>query len=395
MFNCHTDHFDCVLTGSGNGAVGPSRSARLLLLRGEVTTVVEDVRHAWQKGVIDYRVDIPDSKEREYPFLDGWDHRDTPQHLNAVGPGLAIAGNKLFNEVFRPPKAGPELMDIARRIQLASATGPMTIEVISDCLFLPWWLMYTQPDGTELSFDGSNWMPEGFWGARHAIEHRIPAPGDYYRMEAADGRLRVGLNVDSSMDTKQYKVVAPVVDFFKRDGRFATKDRTTRNELARAMRKDEFDDQIAYFCCHMKVAGDFAGRDGPNFAAATMTLTDEPITVLDVRFWLEHRQLEAHPLVFFNCCQGGQMQSLFYHSFAAELLARAANCVVGSQVDVPYVFAPEYARQFFEDFLKGNRRVGFIVRDLANVLLRDHNNPLGLAFSLYQGLDTYLAPIGA
>ena len=125
-------------------------------------------------------------------------------------------------------------------------------------------------------------------------------------------------------------------------------------------------------------------------AQASMELSDGcRFEVSDIRQWLGRRTLDSHPLVFLNSCQGGQMESLFYHSFAAELLVRKATCVVGAQIDVPLALAPEYARRFFARFLKGYEHVGAIVRDLAAEFLNRYHNPLGLIFSSYRGLDTY------
>jgi len=71
------------------------------------------------------------------------------------------------------------------------------------------------------------------------------------------------------------------------------------------------------------------------------------------------------------------------------------NCLIGPQVDVPPLFAYEYAHRFFKEFLQHGTRIGDIVRNLARDLADGCENPLGIAISLYRGLDTHLAPYDA
>jgi hypothetical protein len=84
------------------------------------------------------------------------------------------------------------------------------------------------------------------------------------------------------------------------------------------------------------------------------------------------------------------MSSLFYRSITEEFLNAGANCVLGPQIDLPAVFAAEWAHQFFEEFFKGKRKIGIIIRDLTRVFCDQGRNPLGLIYSLYCGLDTHL-----
>jgi hypothetical protein len=94
------------------------------------------------------------------------------------------------------------------------------------------------------------------------------------------------------------------------------------------------------------------------------------------------------------------MRTLFYESFALLLLELRARGLIGPQVDIPTLFAQEYARRFFAALLAKEvsppPRVGSIVRGLARDFIDKDRNLLGLAYSLYKGLDCYLAwPGGA
>ena len=68
-----------------------------------------------------------------------------------------------------------------------------------------------------------------------------------------------------------------------------------------------------------------------------------------------------------------------------------ASGVIGPQIDIPAVFAAEYAMRFFKGLLGvdngGPEPVGILMRRLAREFIDKHNNPLGLAYSLYRGMD--------
>ena len=201
------------------------------------------------------------------------------------------------------------------------------------------------------------------------------------------GNVRVGLNVDPTIDADlSVKFVDSVTSFFR--GHQDTRDpeiRKAKVELGRAMLAQDFCDQIIYFGCH----GTVSGQAG---ASAQLALGDQkPIRTSDLLGWLrEPRRLTSNPFVFINACQGGQMSSRFYTAFGPPLLGKGANCILGPQIDVPAIFATEYATRLFDHFLRPETRLGDVVQQLTRDFIDDHQNPLGLIFSLYRGLDTRL-----
>ncbi len=75
------------------------------------------------------------------------------------------------------------------------------------------------------------------------------------------------------------------------------------------------------------------------------------------------------------------------------MLRAGANCLIGPQSDLPPLFAYEYAHRFFKAFCPRGVRIGDIARNLARDLADRCQNPLGIAISLYRGLDTHIAPV--
>jgi len=64
-----------------------------------------------------------------------------------------------------------------------------------------------------------------------------------------------------------------------------------------------------------------------------------------------------------------------------------ANSVIGPEIDLPAPFAANYVKELFSAFLKGGVRLGDAMRDLTRACAT-RQNPLGLIFALYRGLDT-------
>jgi hypothetical protein len=99
--------------------------------------------------------------------------------------------------------------------------------------------------------------------------------------------------------------------------------------------------------------------------------------------------------VFVNACQGGQMTTMFYETLATELLRRNAVALVGTQIDIPAVFAAEYAISLFTRFFKSDAmapvRLGPLLRSLSRDMIDNFANPLGLVYSLYRGMDCHVA----
>ncbi len=363
----------------------------------EVFGYVEDCRQVWQSAVVDYQEAAPNPAgglQNRRPFQDTFDLRNRPELLRAIAPRLAVAGDKLFYLLFGAKE--PNLVRVANRLREVCRQHPLTLTITSDTFFVPWGLLYVHPDPNErLAPDGANFRWEGFWGYQHVVEHNpvyIELNGDL-RPNAA-GRLPTSVNVDDRIDqTLNVKCIAPQLDFFKSQANIDLVERRRKDELERALSSKSFADRIVYFCCHGAGA---RGPDGVSLERARVTLSDgQDITNTEIKYWLRDADgLPSQPVVFINACQGGQLTTIFYETLATELLRQKAVGLVGAQVDLPAVFAAEYAERFFKRFLGGapgeRVRIGPLMRDLAQQFVRDHNNPLGLVYSLYRGADCFV-----
>ncbi|QXJ21312.1 hypothetical protein AGRA3207_002151 [Actinomadura graeca] len=353
-----------------------------------IENAVMSMCETWDEQVISYYQEQPAG----FPFEDRIDVSPIipVAAQRRMRQRLAWQGHLLFEFLFQDGDAG--LREIAKVLRHALRSRQQRIRIRADMLSVPWTMLYTATDPDD-EVDGidSDCDPEGFWGCRHLLEHVTERDSQFSSRLCPAGDLPVvGMNVDPRLDDQypQTPCVGPMIEFFRSRAR-QTDVRIDRHSLARAYRDGRLEDEISYFGLH-------ASSNGHGGVAPTrFELGDgEAVREIDILGWLGGQRLGSGPVIFFNACKGGRLGSMYHPSFGRLLLGAGANCLVGPQVDVTPRFAREYAMEFFRLFFERGTRIGDVVHRLARRLLLDHANPLGLAISLYRGLDTHLAPAG-
>ncbi len=378
---------------------GDNLEHELPLTEAELLGAVQSCRRTWNERL----VQLIDGAI--CPFQAAWDLKDHPHLAKAVMPELARAGGKLFLALFFPRDPGDrerhqELRKIGLALRAAMASQTRWVRVSADSFYVPWGLIYSEP----LGIDGSDWKPEGFWGYQHLIENAPMKKGGLKNeLKAPDGgTLVVALQIDEWID-QQFPVpcIKPVEDVFKKypPGRLTTVRRTRRLEVAKALHDGPLDEHVLFFCCHGIVDGVSAEiRNNEAYLILSDRSPDtrvDRITPADIQQWIDARSFYEDgrcPLVFLNACGSGQLNSIFYPSFGESFLRLGACSVIGAQVELPAIFAGEFARRFFERFLQGGlgNQVGKILYELRREFWDRHRNPLGLIYSLYRGADVFL-----
>jgi hypothetical protein len=375
----------------------------------DLFSYVQACRNEWQNAIVDYEEIVTDSEGIDtacHPFQENWDFENRSDLIREKGAKLAKAGNRLFRQIFE--SENNQILTVAHaKIRRAVAERLRTvatnrdislvITITSNPFFAPWSMLYTHPNPKEqLAFDGSNFEWDGFWGLHHVIEHNT------LHAEVVDTRIRpdksglicTSMNVDKNLDDNLgVTCIDTQIDFFNAFAhRIDYIERCTKYELLQALSDSSFKDKIVYFYCHGIGSGEY---DLPNLGDARIVLTDgEDITGQDISDCLGDKDLGSNPIIFINACQSSHMTTIFYQALAPEFLKRQAVGLIGTQIDMPAVFACEYATRFFSKFLNGSQqnrvRVGPLMRDLAREFIVEHNNPLGLAYSLYRGADCFI-----
>ena len=331
-----------------------------------------------------------------------WDLTQRPDiNSRMLGP-LAAAGADLFNRIFFPretlgdPHTYGMLREIGEALRALTRRESARIRVTSDTFFAPWNLIYSHPLTDTLEGGDATW--DGFWGYRHVVEHVPfqPAKGIF----AGDFPLMLGMqldeNIDSDLGVRCNTEVLEHLATYQPEA-LRTELRTTSRSLASAFSAEPLVDQILYFCCHAKAESD---NEQALYDESFFTLTDKQRTITTQRLEsvLGARSFARHPIVFLNACESARMNSLFYQGFASTFWERGASAVIGTQTEIPAVFAGLFAKRFFEEFFKGGRNadgtprhpVGDVLLQLRREFLDKYNNPLGLLYSLYRGYDVYL-----
>jgi hypothetical protein len=372
-----------------------SWKTKVQLSEQEVFRIAEECREQWRKNTVEYQ------EGGSYPFQTVIDFSDRPDFIRRVGRQLAIAGDKLFFNLFEREKNNQRLREIAHQLRNKSFEREMVLTITSETFFIPWGMIYTHPHRKEkLKPDGSNFEWDGFWGFRHIIEHNPESYGRYNVLERDEKQLvRASMNMDELIDVDfGIKSVAKQKQFFAQlveDKILQYQERCSKRELQLALEADDFSDRILYFYCHARAAN---LNEDPALKIANIKLTDqEPINDGDIALWLrDQTELKTHPLVFINACKGGQMTTMFFKTFAVEFLKQRARGLIGAQIDIPAEFGAEYAQRLFSEFLKSSQppelkiRLGPLMRQLTREFIDQYKNPLGLIYSLYRGLDVYV-----
>lgn len=380
LFGPLIDDPDLNLTGISN------RSAK------EMFALAEECRKTWKSTLVDHRgqTEVDGKTKFGFPFQDKWDFQEGTVVLVDIVPRLARAGENLFTSIFEK-KCDDGLKEIGQTIRRLLASADRCVAITSDKLFEPWGMLYTHPvEGEKLADDGSNWVKNGFWGYRHIVQQ---TPKSYKHANAiqpdAEGGIPASVNVDDRLSTAlNLPVIDDHIEFLR--GLGAKIKRTKKSELELVFKENRRKlERILYFYCHGHGSGSGASTSPP-----CLEMTDDFVSAFDFERWADGAKLPTSPLVFINACQGGQMTTMFYESFAVELLNEGVVGLIGAQIDVPAVFAVQYAKEIFEQFFDRTttqkQRLGPLVKKVNQKLWDKNNNPLGIVYSLYRCIDCFI-----
>jgi hypothetical protein len=188
-------------------------------------------------------------------------------------------------------------------------------------------------------------------------------------------------------------LIAPQVAYWQdkeQGGKIKLTKRENGISLLKAMSNtQETSDELVYFYCHV-TSTDLA-EGGPD-RSNLMFGPNDKLTLGALKQNAPYtRLLPGEPLVYINACESAELSPLFYDGFVPYFLAKGARGVIGTECEIPAIFAREWAKAFFERFLAGGE-LGRVVLDLRNEFLAQNNNILGLIYALYVDADTRVEP---
>lgn len=304
---------------------------------------------------------------------------------------MARIGARLHAAFFGTPNqvADPRTKDLAA---LIAATTGGRLQIGAGFQPYPWAVFYDGAWRGKPLTDEASVDPSCFWGRRFRIDraicgHLLAAPLAPQRT----GPVRVQACLNPHLD-KQQKV--EVVDRQRAlfDGH-ADVVPAARIEsaasLASYLAEQPGPCDLLYFFCHAHAA---ATRDAlytftttPPDTQAKLVLDASAADALDVARMAELRgePLAAHPLVFLNACGSVAGDEAFQSPLLVQFLDqwRAAG-VLGTDWEVPTLFADAFARELFGHLLRDRLPLGeALARATAAAFAQD--NPFALVYALY------------
>ena len=300
---------------------------------------------------------------------------------------LARAGRRLYVSLFESPTAplaaAERAAGFGRALRDLSARRSLKIQVLSDEFFIPWNLLF---DG---DYSAVRVDPSSFWGFRHTIEE-VPGNTRDNGIEAlatVTGRpLRLGLNINVKAINKvltdaqrsQFQRWKPGVDVLER---------FTEDEVLDALTQKKPQADFEYFYCHAGVEGTSEGHFDQSYLG--LTSASSGLTLESIKFETVGRSFKERPIVFLNACDSARMDGRFYDGFVPKFLAMDARAVIGTDCEVPSLFAAHFGASFIEAFLAGGN-VGDVLLKMRQEFLTKYQNPLGIIYRVFGNGDVRL-----
>jgi hypothetical protein len=305
---------------------------------------------------------------------------------------MAETGWLLFRDIFFGSACDEQCKNMGRKLRELAQKEKLKIQIFSQEFVLPWGMLYMAD-----RYDPNNINSDLFLGFKHIIEH-IPLQQNLRvtsnRVDASNP-LQVSLNVNMDIDKA---MGVPLIgnqlkywgDLQGGGARLVVSTRKTRDEVTAALSDPSTPDQVVYFYCHA-ASRDVGEQGGVNESALVLS-GEGRLTLKELKLSAPTDDaLPNAPLVFINACESAQLSPLVYDGFVTYFMDKGARGVIGTEVETPALFAVEWARLFFDKFLKGEP-LGQITLDLSQQFLKKYNNPMGLLYSLYVDGDTRIEP---
>jgi CHAT domain len=307
---------------------------------------------------------------------------------------LAREGFRLYQKIFYHPAGGADARHLGDwlRQQATGRNEVLKIQLVTRDFPVPWGLLYIDD---EWKADATDW--QRFLGMSHVIE-QIPLQTTLTTLsgiiDSESAGLSVSVNFNESIDkqmeadfvARQVSYWGGIVDF---KPPVNVVSRTKRDELVNALKDGATPDQILYVYCHAVAAG--LTGDGPD-ASCLVLSGDERVTLGDLNLEAPTSvQLAGNPLVFINACESAELSPMFYDGFVPYFMAKGARGVIGTECKTPALFAAEWARTFFDQFLDGGS-LGQVFLRMRREFFEQHGNPLGLIYGVHCDGDTRVQP---
>jgi hypothetical protein len=233
----------------------------------------------------------------------------------------------------------------------------------------------------------------------HVVE-QIPLLRDLVMSTATSANLSdapsltVSMNVNKSIDVEMHAdfVASQQAWWGSIKSNLEALARSRSAEVLDALARGDAQDQIVYFYCHAETPS-LNHPEGPD--ASCLKYAEQPaehIRLGDLECLAPtDKKLRGDPLAFINACESAKMSARFYDGFLPYFIAKGARGVVGTECEIPALFAAAWAMRFFHGFLT-RQTLGEAFLAQRREFLEKYGNPLGLFYSVHCDGDTHIQP---
>lgn len=306
----------------------------------------------------------------------------------AVLRDLASAGRLLFAGLFYPANASDEeskaLEAMAELFKSLSRGHSLKIQILSQEFFFPWNLLYDY----EGEFPPEEVDPKDFWGFRHQIEE-VPRDLVDHRIRAIpvkkSEKIHIGMNINKSLPEAFWKPQVDTIHSWK--PRIRLSERSLEQEVIDALLGKDASLDLEYYYCHAAT-----GSPERRYDDSVLTLTDDGLTLGDVIARVLNRKFVGNPVLILNACDSARLDGRFYDGFVQKFLKMGAASVIGTDAQIPSVFAAHFGMELVKILMHG-KPVGKALLDIRCQMLTEYKNPLGLIYRVFGSTDAYFPEV--
>jgi hypothetical protein len=157
-------------------------------------------------------------------------------------------------------------------------------------------------------------------------------------------------------------------------------------------------DQVQHFACHCDTTPDDANDYSIHLGAAEAA--GAYVSLKDIRIGLARVAEETCaadpgaeqpplPLVFLNACGSAAIDYRATPSFPARFLAAGNRGFIGTETNIPDVFAARFAERFYSRLLDGEP-AGQALNGAKWDMIETLRNPLGILYTMYADPDLHI-----
>ncbi len=329
-------------------------------------------------------------------------HRTKSVHLdpedgNAQLIELARLGRRAYQRFFKDEAARQQLSDRFQEIEQEAVVPAPTF--ISDSVPFPWEVLYEGDDyhtGDSSKFWGFAYSPARIINLRR---YRT-----YPKKQTLPSDMLFCLHHKLQLAHRQeWPEIERLVKITPRD-RFYLLGQLSGSQVSDGEAflgyLDQSNHNMLHFACHCRPCSidsdsllvSLLNEEGIEVNPQVIELETNTFTDIEGSF-------QRQPLVFLNACQsaGGSDEWRKTFNLPSAFIERGAAAIIATACPVPDIFAAAFAKVFYEFFLRGQKvtdlgtgkttyrlmTIGEALRATRWYFLREHNNPLGLAYGLY------------